>query len=109
MREIKFRAWDHGTNAWHNFNATDFSFNPIPPLDVLYLTSTDGQCNIEQHTGLQDRNGVDIYEGDVVYLAGYGKYTAELPFTELYEGYPEDDIGDILGNIHQHPELLEDK
>jgi hypothetical protein len=46
-------------------------------------------------------------EGDVVFIAGYGRYIAEFPFTELYESSVEGDIGMILGNIYENPELVE--
>jgi hypothetical protein len=44
---------------------------------------------------------------DVVYIAGYGDYTAEFPFIELYEAYPENDIGEVIGNIYENPGLLD--
>jgi len=61
---------------------------------------------VGQFTGLKDNQGTDIYADDVVFLAGYGNYTCEFPFMELYDAYPEGDIGAIRGNIHQHPELI---
>jgi len=118
MRVIKFRGWDHGTNAWHNFNANDFSFNPTPPLDALFLTSLDGQCNLEQFTGLLDKNDVEIYEGDILFcsvekMIGTVKFTSGCFTTdcsgwgdECLNGIDTDHI-EIVGNIHENPELLE--
>ena len=50
MREIKFRAWGGGK--------MEYDFNPFP-----FTFNTHGYI-IEQFTGQQDKNGVDIYEGD---------------------------------------------
>jgi len=50
----------------------------------------------QQFSGLQDSKGVDIYEGDSVYLAGYGVYEVEFPFYDLYEAKMENDVGEIV-------------
>ena len=55
----------------------------------------------EQFTRLLDSKGEQIYEGDRVRLAGYGDYTAEFPFIELYQASFENDIGEILGHIYE--------
>lgn len=110
MREIKFRAWDGLHNYMSNYfvisasgvisqeqNNGDDTFS-LKPVDDLILM---------QYTGLKDAQGIDIYESDIIYLSGYGNYEVEFPFADLYEAAAENDIGAILGNIYESPELLE--
>lgn len=76
-----------------------------------------------QSTGLKDKNGVEIFEGDVIFYAYFetnannrlvkfvnGQFIAEL----IRNGYHKSlinviDDAEIIGNIYEHPELLEVK
>jgi hypothetical protein len=95
-REIKFRTWDKISE--------EMFFTDV--YDGVPYHYDKNRREIMQYTGLKDKNGVEVYEGDVVYLAGYGNYICEYPFIELHDAVAEKDIGDILGNIYQNPELL---
>jgi len=116
MREIKFRAWNL-RYAWGEKISKKMVFFDIVSLDgnlVLGLTAENKSAYgyieddtiIMQYTGLKDSHGKEIYEGDIVYLAGYGFYEVEWPFIQLYESSFENDIGEIIGNIYENQELL---
>jgi YopX protein. len=85
----------------------------------------EGKGLFEQYTGAKDINGVEIYEGDIVMLVfpdGWGGYNdskeigqvswnnAESRF-EIYEysGLLTTNAIQIIGNVHENPELLETK
>ena len=92
-RIIKFRAWDgvkmRGVSKNDYFSIRNDGL-PSQNVDVVLM----------QFSGLQDSLGNDIYEGDKVYLAGYGVYVAEFPFTELYDAKRENDLGEIVGCLY---------
>ena len=76
-----------------------------------------------QYTGLKDKNGVEVYEGDIIEFKDFGKYT--IIYREdsaMYYVNPttngeqipvwlesgNHDCGyEVIGNIHENPELME--
>jgi len=107
MREIKFRAFDHGSGKMLGGDA-----NPIyMDLNGVLMEYSDCEVieydtfrnySLMQYTGLHDKNGKEIYEGDVVSLAG--NMTADNSLGWLPNGwiFGEEDVfpvkwGDDLG------------
>jgi uncharacterized phage protein (TIGR01671 family) len=111
MREIKFRAWD--TEEKTMLKPFDLSSNPKYWCDNLK------DYPLMQYTGLKDKNGVEIYEGDIVKILDYynniGIVEYSAPNFHIFDG--DDGATDfdhndwayfkVIGNIYKTPELLD--
>lgn len=119
MRTIKFRGkrldngeWVHG-DLQHRAGGQCAIVVPEPDGNGVwgYAAHFVDPATVGQFTGLQDKHGREIYEGDVVYIAGWGNTEMIFPFTDLYDSLAHteygSDIENVIGNIHDHPELLE--
>jgi len=115
MRYIKFRAWNVITKTMvcpHKL--TPLALHPdCLEMEGVFLPFHDNLV-LMQYTGLEDKNGVEIYEGDVVDWLG-DKFkiiiycatawcVTETSQQSLYE--IDDTEIEIIGNIYENPELL---
>lgn len=101
-REIKFRAWDRKEKKMYY----------LPPFVALIDTIDGRQIKAQmQFTGLHDKNGKEIYEGDIVRSGGTNykvkmEFGMWMPFDTTGEYGPEPENTTIIGNIYENSELL---
>lgn len=107
MREIKFRIWDKHFNEFNDYHFNRSTFKDFVRWDDRFI--------IEQFTGLLDKNGNEVYEGDILVLYdNFGNldlYTVEWSkgcYQFVGNGGPgewlsleEFEGSEISGNIHE--------
>lgn len=137
-RVIKFRAWDKSNNRMHpDIWSINWDFKPNQPKALIVGSIASNLVINEQYvikepnfvllqsTGLKDKNGVEIYEGDVLKESSGGIFlefqyeviwdekwaTFKLDWTRVansiqYPGWNRGIEMEIIGNVYLNPELL---
>ena len=115
-REIKFRAWDEVSEKmlnWNEFLNTN--------MKNTFIAQGNTGLILMQYTGLHDKNGKEIYEGDIVKALISGRWLVGKVIYE-HSGFTIDVMNnkalefgrrgiiepwtEVIGNIYDNPELL---
>ena len=128
MREIKFRAWDRFAKEMVFAKTIDFGTNGAECIVDSDGINGDvgGEWDLEQYTGLHDKNGKEIYEGDIVKLhvvilspddkIGFIEYSPKYGYCinfgrsiarQEYWAANDKHTIEVIGNIHENKELLD--
>lgn len=113
-REIKVRVWDKDLGKYVGMDELYVELVEISPKVLRIEQMCPGRYIIEQYTGLKDKNGVEICEGDIVEKAVGGatlspavvKLNNKVAGFEL-AGFPiEPERCEVIGSIREHEDLI---
>ncbi len=123
MRKIKFRAWDTASKLWLNEFEYNVRFDGMG-VQRNGVTGLIGGVELSQFTGHLDKNGVEIWEGDIckqahptdesqnLWVVGwsYGSFYFENKINSMKNagiaGGIEVEDFEVIGNVRENKELL---
>lgn len=117
-REIRFRVWCKHFKEWEKdeiFISQSGDIYHLSKSSGFLIVRPDTHI-VERYTGLRDKNGKEIYEGDIIKIIDV-KFSSRPSPTIIKVEYNNEYAGfciggslvesmEILGNIHENPELL---
>ena len=133
MREIKFRAWHKEHESMVYFNNEKLKSDQYQMMHLAALFCGNYGDVLMQYTGLKDKNGKEIYEGDVLrFLDGYDcsteagydfdefENTGQIFWDDKYARFDLTGVNmldyetmieeiqtfEVIGNVYENPELL---
>lgn len=102
MREIKFRAWDDDFKEMEYIGMSNIHDN-----SDIFLRAARSSYIPMQYTGLTDRHGKEIYEGDVIKGVGLVEFSDGRFWAGSTQNLDEINTStEVIGNVYQNPGLL---
>ena len=126
----KFRVWILNTKEMEKVERINMSSDVITceieyAYGALFITGRKPDGVLMQSTGLRDKNGVEIYEGDIVKPVSFASWIGVVKYSPENAAYILDDHNnefirgenvylsqfneglEVIGNIYENPELME--
>jgi uncharacterized phage protein (TIGR01671 family) len=121
-REIKFRAWDIKHKKFIDLNGFEVAFKNCLNVGSITQIFEQGklisfnpdEIDLLQFTGLKDKNGKEIYEGDIIKWEWVSENIelvefrdgAFCPFGWNHNAFQNLNLIEVIGNIYESPNLL---